>query len=80
LNRLPDIGLATVVGRALFPTAEAALIADVVARDLPFYDPVISEMAIDGLSRFAQAAGLLHAPVPCRDIVATSLRRLWVAN
>ena len=34
-----DVGLATKVGRALFPPAEAALIADVVARDLPYYDP-----------------------------------------
>jgi ABC-type nitrate/sulfonate/bicarbonate transport system substrate-binding protein len=65
-----DVRLATVVGRALFPPAEAALIADVVARDLPYYDPAISEMAIDGLSRFAQSAGLLDAPVPYRDIVA----------
>jgi len=75
-----DIRLATAVGRTLFPPNEAALIADVVARDLPFYDPAISEMAIDGLGRFAQSAGLLHAPVPYRDIVAMSLRHLWVAN
>jgi NitT/TauT family transport system substrate-binding protein len=75
-----DVRFAAVVGRALFPPAEAALIADVVARDLPYYDPAISEMAIDGLSRFAQSAGLLDAPVPYRDIVAMSLRHLWLAN
>lgn len=33
-----DIGLATRVGQALFPPFEAELIADVVARDLPYYD------------------------------------------
>jgi NitT/TauT family transport system substrate-binding protein len=74
-----DVRLATTVGRALFPPAEAALIADVVARDLPYYDPAISEMAVDGLNRFAQSAGLLREPVPYADIVAMSLRNLWVA-
>jgi NitT/TauT family transport system substrate-binding protein len=64
----------------LFPPAEAVLIADVVARDLPYYDPAISEMAINGLNRFAQSAGLLRKRVPYPDIVAMSLRHLWVAD
>src|SRR5436309_1866210 len=34
---------ATDVGRRRFPAAAAEIIADVVARDVPFYDPVISE-------------------------------------
>jgi NitT/TauT family transport system substrate-binding protein len=72
-----DVGLATTVGRALFPPAEAALIADVVARDLPYYDPVISPAAIDGLNRFAQACGLLGQSVPYDDVVATQFRYLW---
>jgi NitT/TauT family transport system substrate-binding protein len=72
-----DVRLAATVGRALFPPAEAALIADVVARDLPYYDPEISEMAIDGLNHFAQSAGLLRERVPYADIVAMSLRHLW---
>ena len=75
-----DVRLARTVGRALFPPAEAALIADVVARDLPYYDPAISEMAIDGLNHFAQSAGLLRERVPYADIVAISLRHLWVAD
>ncbi len=75
-----DVRLAATVGRALFPPAEAALIADVVARDLPYYDPEISEIAIDGLNRFAQSAGLLRERVPYADIVAMSLRHLWVAD
>jgi NitT/TauT family transport system substrate-binding protein len=74
-----DVGLATAVGRALFPPAEAALIADVVARDLPYYDPAISEAAFDGVSRFALATGLLHARVPYADVVATSFSDLWTA-
>jgi len=75
-----DVRLATTVGRALFPPAEAELIADVVARDLPYYDPVISGIAIDGLNRFAQAAGLLSAPVAYADIVAMPLRHLWATD
>jgi NitT/TauT family transport system substrate-binding protein len=55
-----DVGLATKVGQALFPPAEAALIADVVARDLPYYDPTISEVAVAGLNRFARASGLVQ--------------------
>jgi NitT/TauT family transport system substrate-binding protein len=74
-----DAGLATTVGRALFPPAEAALIADVVARDLPYYDPAISETAFEGLSRFALATGLLRAQPLYEDVVATSFRHLWTA-
>ncbi len=72
-----DVGLATTVGRALFPPAEAALIADVVARDLPYYDPTISPAAIDGLNRFAQACGLLGQSVSYDDVVAAQFRYLW---
>jgi len=75
-----DVRLAATVGRSLFPAAEAAVIADVVARDLPYYDPVISEVAIDGLNRFAHSAGLLRTRVPYADIVAMSLRHLWAAR
>jgi ABC-type nitrate/sulfonate/bicarbonate transport system substrate-binding protein len=73
-----DPSLATRVGKALFPPAEAALIADVVARDLPYYDPTISEAAVDGLNRFSQERvrarlydeeapkpwGILQTPLP----------------
>ena len=58
-----DVSLATKVGQALFPSAEAALIADVVARDLPYYDPAISEAAVTGLDRFARATGLAQGPL-----------------
>lgn len=72
-----DVSLAGKVGRALFPAAEFELIADVVARDLPYYDPVISPTAMDGLNRFAQACGLLRQPVSFDDVVATQFRDLW---
>jgi len=73
-----DVTLATKVGRALFPSHEAALIADVVERDLPYYDPVISEQAVAEMSRFARAAGLMQGPVSYEQVVATQFRDLWI--
>lgn len=68
---------ATEVGRRLFPPTEAALIAEVVRRDLPFYDPRISPEVVASLNRFAQEVGLLSAPVPYDGVVATAFRHLW---
>jgi NitT/TauT family transport system substrate-binding protein len=72
-----DVSLATKVGRALFPPGDAELIATAVGRDLPYYDPTISEAAVDGISRFAMAIGLLKKPVPYDRVVATQFRHLW---
>src|SRR2546425_3350795 len=41
-----DPGRATEVGRRRFPPAAADMIAALVERDLPFYDPVIDEDAV----------------------------------
>jgi ABC-type nitrate/sulfonate/bicarbonate transport system substrate-binding protein len=73
-----DVGLATKVGQALFPPSEAALIAQVVARDLPYYDPTISDAAVAGLNRFALASGLLQRAAPYERVVAMEYRHLWV--
>ena len=72
-----DVTLATKVGRAFFQPAEAALIAGVVERDLPYYDPGISEQAVGGLNRFARATGLLKDAVPYEQVVAREFRGLW---
>ena len=69
--------LARAVGARKFPAEAAALIANVVARDAQFYDPVISEAAVAGLNRFAQAIGHLPAPVPYEQVVATRCRPFW---
>jgi len=53
--------------------------ADVIARDLPYYDPAISEAAVDGLNRFAQASGLARRSVPYNQVVALEFRHLWTA-
>ena len=72
-----DVSLATVVGRKLFPAAEAELIADVVARDLPYYTPTITDEALAGLIRFAQATGLLKGSPSREQMVATQFSHLW---
>jgi ABC-type nitrate/sulfonate/bicarbonate transport system substrate-binding protein len=72
-----DVSLAAVVGRKLFPAAEAGLIADVVARDLPYYTPTISDEALAGLIRFCQATGLLKGSPSRTQMVATEFSRHW---
>ena len=72
-----DVTLAAEVGRKLFPAEEAGLIADVVARDLPYYDSAISEVSIAGLNGFARQAGLLKDDVPYDAAVATQFAPLW---
>ncbi len=71
--------LATEVGTRLFPQAEAGMIADIIRRDLPFYNPVISEEVVGRMNRFAQDIGLLAAPIPYEQVVCTDARHLWTA-
>ena len=72
-----DISLATKVGRKLFPASEAELIADVVARDLPYYDASISREFVSGMLEFQQVMGLIEAPVPYEQVVATQFSQYW---
>jgi ABC-type nitrate/sulfonate/bicarbonate transport system substrate-binding protein len=71
-------GRASEVGRRRFPPAAAEMIAALVERDLPFYDPTISESSVTALSAFARALGLLASPVAYDDVVATRFRDLWM--
>jgi NitT/TauT family transport system substrate-binding protein len=68
---------ATGVGSRRFPPDAAAMIATLVAQDLPFYEPAIAEPAVAALNDFAQGLGLLTAPVPYEQVVATRFRPLW---
>ena len=70
--------LAIDVGRRRFPPAAAEIIAAIVERDLPFYDPAISEAAVATMNGFAQAIGLLDAAVGYDGVVATRFRELWL--
>jgi NitT/TauT family transport system substrate-binding protein len=72
-----DITLATKIGRKLFPPAEVELIAELIARDLPFYDPVLTEVFITGMNRFAVDLGILATDVPYDQVVATRFSGLW---
>jgi ABC-type nitrate/sulfonate/bicarbonate transport system substrate-binding protein len=72
-----DPSLATPIGHRLFRPEEAALIADLIARDAPFYDATITPEAVDGVNKFALANGLLTAPLPYDRLVASQFRPLW---
>lgn len=67
------------VGRRRFPPDAAAMITTLVERDLPFYEPAISEEAVAAMNRFCCAIGLLPASVPYDQAVATRFRDLWSA-
>jgi ABC-type nitrate/sulfonate/bicarbonate transport system substrate-binding protein len=72
-----DPSLAAAIGGRLFPPDEAALIADLIARDAPFYHANISPEAIDGLNGLAKAVGLISEPVSYERMVASQFRQLW---
>jgi ABC-type nitrate/sulfonate/bicarbonate transport system substrate-binding protein len=74
-----DPALAAEVGRRLFPAKEAAVIADIIARDVVFYQPQITPEAVAGLNGFARATDLLKDPVAYDDLVATRFQNLWTA-
>ena len=64
-----DVARAGEVGRKLFPASEASLIADLIRRDLPYYDAAISREFVAGMNDFSCAAGILHR---CwRDVAAS---------
>ena len=69
--------LAREVGRRKFPADAAELIANVVARDVEFYDPAISDAAVANMNRFAQSVGHLSRPVAYDQVVAVRYRELW---
>jgi ABC-type nitrate/sulfonate/bicarbonate transport system substrate-binding protein len=75
-----DYRLAAAVGEKLFPPSEAALIAELIRGDLPFYDATISEAAVRGNERRRprprppeRTTGLFRRR---RDSVRTPLGRL----
>jgi ABC-type nitrate/sulfonate/bicarbonate transport system substrate-binding protein len=72
-----DPGRATEVGRKLFPEAEARLIAELVRRDAPFYDPTISQQTVTALNDFSRGMGLLSEAVAYEQVVATQFQHLW---
>jgi hypothetical protein len=49
-----DPSLATKAARRLFPPEETELIAELIRRDLPYYDPSISRQTFEQLNQFAE--------------------------
>jgi ABC-type nitrate/sulfonate/bicarbonate transport system substrate-binding protein len=72
-----DPARATEVGRKLFPPSEAELIAELIRRDLPYYDASISRTFVAGMNPFSRDVGILTGDVAYEDIVATQFAPLW---
>jgi NitT/TauT family transport system substrate-binding protein len=72
-----DVSLATIVGRKLFPPAEADLIAELIRRDLPYYDAKLTPEFVAGMNAFARDIGILQGDVPYERVVATQFAPLW---
>jgi NitT/TauT family transport system substrate-binding protein len=72
-----NVSCATEVGRRLFPPQEAGLIAEVIRRDLPYYDASISPSFVVGMNRFARDIGILQGEIPYEKVVATQFAELW---
>jgi NitT/TauT family transport system substrate-binding protein len=68
---------ATEVGHRRFPPSEAALIAELIRRDLPFYDASISQSFVAGMNQFARDIGILQREIAYADVVATRFGELW---
>jgi ABC-type nitrate/sulfonate/bicarbonate transport system substrate-binding protein len=72
-----DPAKATAVGRKLFPPSEAELIAELIRRDLPYYDASITPSFVEGMNAFARNIGILKGHPRYEDVVATQFSPLW---
>jgi len=74
-----NVARATEIGRKLFPPSEAELIAELIRRDLPYYDASISRGFVAGMNQFSRDVGILTGDVPYERVVATQFSHLWKA-
>jgi NitT/TauT family transport system substrate-binding protein len=72
-----NVARATDIGRTLFPPSEAELIAELIRRDLPYYDPSISRDFVAGMNQFSRDVGILSSDVPYGGVVPTQFSHLW---
>jgi ABC-type nitrate/sulfonate/bicarbonate transport system substrate-binding protein len=72
-----NVKLAGEVGRKVFPPDAAALITELIRRDLPFYDATISPEFVAGMNQFARDVGILQHDVRYGDVVAAQFKELW---
>jgi NitT/TauT family transport system substrate-binding protein len=74
-----DPARAMEAAKRLFPEFEAGLIAELIRRDAPFYDPAISSRSVEALNGFARSLGILSGAVSYDQVVATRFQHLWKA-
>jgi len=72
-----DSDLATKVGRKHFPASEAELIAELIRRDLPYYDPTISPEFVAGMNAFSRDIGILKGDPSYDEVVSKEARAFW---
>lgn len=72
-----DPDLATKVGRKHFPASEAELIAELIRRDLPYYDPTISPEFVAGMNAFSRDIGILTGNPSYDEVVSPDARAFW---
>jgi ABC-type nitrate/sulfonate/bicarbonate transport system substrate-binding protein len=74
-----DVARAAEVGEKLFPPSEAALILDLIRRDLPYYDAALSPAFVAGMTAFACSQGILDGETTYESVVAAEFAPLWKA-
>jgi ABC-type nitrate/sulfonate/bicarbonate transport system substrate-binding protein len=74
-----DPSLATGIGNKLFPPSEAELIAELIRRDGPYYDPTISREFVAGMCQFCRDVGILKGQPPYEQVVAAQFASEWAA-
>jgi NitT/TauT family transport system substrate-binding protein len=72
-----NVSRATEVGKKLFPPEEAGLIAELIRRDLPYYDATLSRDFVAGMTAFLRSQGVIDGDVAYENIVATQFAPLW---
>ncbi|WP_028922491.1 ABC transporter substrate-binding protein [Pseudonocardia acaciae] len=72
-----DPDLATKAATGLFPPLETSMIATLVARDSPYYDPRITTDTSRALADFTVRAHLTDRAPTHDEIVSPAFRRLW---
>jgi NitT/TauT family transport system substrate-binding protein len=72
-----NVSRATEVGKKLFPPEEAGLIAELIRRDLPYYDATLSRDFVAGMTAFLRSQGVIDSDVPYESVVATQFAPLW---
>ena len=72
-----DVSQASRVGERRFPPREAALIARIVDRDLPFYDATITTRSLAAVNSFGRRMSLVDDDARYDEVVATQFSHLW---